>query len=213
MPRSFSALRDILWPAGSSFASRSFGSHMRDPRMLVRAGLGLLLAANLVAAAFAFHLIGVSPEALNLQLANSRAQLPAAQLMLKRSRLLTSNIDKGKTESENFLATYFSNRRYTFSTIINDINEAAKTAGMTRKEAQFNSPDPIEGTDDLEMLSVSVNFEGGYPQLVRLVNLLDRSPHFLIIESLQIASPPKGEIYNVTFKLNAFIRDMPGGAL
>jgi hypothetical protein len=180
--------------------------------MLVRAGLGLLLAANLVAAAFAFHLIGVSPEALNLQLASSRAQLPAAQLLLKRSRLLTANIDKGKTESENFLTTYFSNRRYTFSTIINEINEAAKTTGMTRKEATFNSLDPIEGTDDLEMLSVSVNFEGGYPQLVRLVNLLDRSPHFLIIESLQIASPPKGEIYNVTFKLNAFVRDMPGGA-
>jgi Type II secretion system (T2SS), protein M subtype b len=201
----------MLWPAGTS--SRSFGSHLRDPRMLVRAGLGLLLAANLIAAAFAFHLIGVSPEALNLQLANSRAQLPAAQLMLKRSRLLTSNIGKGKTESENFLATYFSNRRYTFSTIINEITEVAKTSGMTRKETTFNSPDPIEGTDDLEMLSISVNFEGGYPQLVKLVNLLDRSPHFLIIESLQIASPPKGEIYNVTFKLNTFIRDMPGGAL
>src|SRR5258708_694928 len=116
MPRSFSALRDIVWPA-----SGPFGSQMRDPRMLVRAGLGLLLAANLAAAAFAFHFIGVSPEALNLQLASSRAQLPAAQLVLKRSRLLTSNIDKGKTESERFLTTYFSNRRYTFSTIINEI--------------------------------------------------------------------------------------------
>ncbi len=178
--------------------------------MLVRAGLGLLLAANLVAAAFAFHLVGVSPEALNQQLAIARAQLPAAQLMLKRSRLLTANIDKGKTESENFLATYFTNRRYTYSTIINEINEAAKTAGMTMKEATFASLDPIEGTDDLEMLTVSINFEGGYPQLVKLVNLIDRSPRFLIIESLQIASPPKGEIYNVTFKLNAFVRDTPG---
>lgn len=205
MPRSFSALGGFLRPG-------FFGVFLRDTRMLIRAGIGLLLAANLVAAAFAFHLIGVSPEALNLQLSNARAQLPAAQLMLKRSRLLTSNIGKGKTESESFLSSYFSNRRYTFSTIIDSINDAAKTAGMTRKEATFNSLDPIEGTDDLEMLSVSVNFEGGYPQLVKLVNLLDRSPHFLIIESLQIASPPKGEIYNVTFKLNAFVRDRPGAA-
>jgi Tfp pilus assembly protein PilO len=187
------------------------GFQLRDPRVLVRLALGILLAANLVAAAFAFHLIGPSPEALNQQLAASRAQLPAAQLMLKRSRLLTSNIDKGKAESERFLATYFSNRRYTFSTIISAINDAAKSAGMTRKEATFASLDPIEGTDDLEMLTVSVNFEGGYPQLVKLVNLLDRSPRFLIIESLQVASPPKGDIYNVTFKLNAFVRDVPGG--
>jgi hypothetical protein len=81
------------------------------------------------------------------------------------------------------------------------------------KEATFASLDPIEGTDDLEMLTVSINFEGGYAQLVKLVNLIDRSPKFLIIESLQIASPPKGEIYSVTIKMNAFVRDMPGGAL
>ena len=35
----------------------------KDPRILVRTGLGVLLAANLVAAAFAFHIVGSSPEA------------------------------------------------------------------------------------------------------------------------------------------------------
>jgi Tfp pilus assembly protein PilO len=203
MPRSFN-LRGITLPTAGS---------LKEPRMLVRAGLGVLLAANLVAAALAFHLIGVSPEALNQQLVDARAQLQAGQIRLKRSRLLTANIDKGKAESESFLATYFTNRRYTYSTIVSAINQAAKTAGMTMKEATFASLDPIEGTDDLEMLTVSVNFEGGYGQLVKLVNLLDRSPRFLVIESLQIAAPPKGEIYSVTFKLNSFVRDEPGGAL
>jgi Tfp pilus assembly protein PilO len=197
MPRSFS-VPAISW---------------KEPRVLVRTGLGLLLVANLVAAAFAFHLIGVSPQALNQQLSAAQSQLQAEQLRLKRSRLLTANIDKGKAESENFLASYFTNRRYTYSTIVSEINQDAKTAGMTQKEASFASLDPIEGTEDLDMLTVSVNFEGGYAQLVKLVNLIDRSPRFLIIESLQIASPPKGEIYNVTFKLNAFVKDTPGGTL
>ncbi|HTA47481.1 MAG TPA: GspMb/PilO family protein [Bryobacteraceae bacterium] len=186
---------------------------LKEPRTLVRIGLGLLLAANLVAAAFAFHLIGSSPQALKQELAAARAQSQAEQTRLKRSRLLTSNIDKGKSESERFLANYFTSRRYTYSTIVNEINQAAKTAGMTMKEATFAALDPIQGSDDLSMLTLSVNFEGGYPQLVKLVNLLDRSSKFIIIESLQIAAPPKGEIYSVTFKLNAFVRDMPGGAL
>lgn len=186
---------------------------LKEPRTLVRMGLGLLLAANLVAAAFAFHLIGSSPQALRQDLAAARSQLMASQSRLKRSRLLTSNIDKGKNESERFLATYFTSRRYTYSTIVNEINQAAKTAGMTMKEATFAALDPIQGSDDLSMLTLSVNFEGGYAQLVKLVNLLDRSPKFIIIESLQIAAPPKGETYSVTFKLNAFVRDMPGGAL
>ena len=190
----------------------ALGSSIKDVRVLVRAALGILLAANLIAAAIAFHLIGVSPEALNQQLMIARSQLQAGQARLTRSRLLTTNIDKGKTESENFLATYFTNRRFTYSTIVNEINQDAKTAGMNMKEATFASLDPIEGTDDLEMLTVSINFEGGYSQLVKLVNLIDRSPKFLIIESLQIASPPKGETYSVTIKMNAFVRDMPGGA-
>ena len=55
-----------------------------------------------------------------------------------------------------------------------------------------------------------MNFEGGYPQLVKLVNLLDRSPRFLIIESLQIARRQRARSDSVTFKLNAFVRDKPG---
>lgn len=200
MPRSFSV------PSIS-------GISLKEPQALLRVGLGLLLVANLVAAAFAYHLVGASPAALNQRLALARTQLQAEQARLRRSRMLTSNIDKGKSESEHFLTTYFSNRRYTYSTIVNEVNQIAKTAGMTMKEATFASLDPIQGSDDLSMLTLSVNFEGGYPQLVKLVNLLDRSPKFIIIESLQIAAPPKGDTYSVTFKLNSFVRDTPGGVL
>ncbi len=200
MPRSFS-LPAIRIPS------------LKDSQVLVRAGLGILLVANLVAAAFAFHLIGASPPALKEQLAIARTQLQAEQTKLKRSRLLTANVDKGKSESERFLATYFTTRRYTYSTIVTEISQAAKAAGMNMKEATLASLDPILGSDDLDMLTISVNFEGGYPQLVKLVNLLDRSPRFIIIESLQIAAPPKGEVYTVTFKLDSFVRDTPGGAL
>lgn len=186
---------------------------LRDPQTLVRAGLGMLVFANLVAAAFAFHLIGASPETLREQLTSARAQLLADQTKLKKTRALTANVDKGKSESENFLATYFTPRRYTYSTIVSEISQAAKTAGMNMKDATLNSLDPIKGSDDLEMLTISVNFEGGYPQLIKLVNQIDRSPRFIIIESLQIAAPPKGEIYTVQFKLDSFVRDTPGGPL
>src|ERR1700704_2059968 len=75
---------------------------MREPKFLVRAALGLLLAANLFAAAFAFHVIGDSPEALNQQLAGAIAEKQRAQATLTRSRALTGSIDKGKGEGERF---------------------------------------------------------------------------------------------------------------
>ena len=95
----------------------------------MRLGLGLLLLANLIAAAFAFHLVGPSPQALDQQLAASRAQLQAAQLRLKRSRMLAANIQKGKTEGDRFLAANFTDRRYTYSTIISEITRYGHHAG------------------------------------------------------------------------------------
>jgi type IV pilus assembly protein PilO len=185
---------------------------LKEPKALVRAGLGLLLIANLVAAMFAFHLFGASPEALNQQLASARVQLQASQMRLNRSRVLTANIDKGRTESETFLATYLTSRRHTYSTIIGDITDMAKTAGMKMQETTIAALDPIEGSDDLDMMTISVNFEGSPAQLVKLVNLIDRSPRFLIIESMQAAPQPKGDV-NVNLKLNVFVREDTGGPL
>jgi Tfp pilus assembly protein PilO len=196
MPRNFN-LRGIL-PKGDGW---------KDPRFLVRVVLGLLLVANLAAAGIAFNLFGPSPEALDAQLMSARARLQADQTRLMRSRLLSSNIGKGKTDGDTFLTSYFTTRRRTYSTIISEITEIAKGAGMKAQEWTIAPLDPIEGSDDLSMMTVAVNFEGGYAQLVKFANALDRSPRFLIIESMQATPQPKGDILTVTLKLNAFIKD------
>jgi type IV pilus assembly protein PilO len=194
-----------------SLAFTSFDS-LKEPKSLVRGGLGILLLANLAAAMFAFHIVGSSPEALVQQLATARAQLQAGQMRLNRSRLLTANIGRGKTESDTFLATYLTSRRHTYSTIISDITEMARTAGMKMQETTIAPLDPIEGSDDLDMMTISVNFEGSSAQLVKLVNLIDRSPRFLIIESMQAAPQPKGDV-DVNLKLNVFVKDDSGAPL
>jgi Tfp pilus assembly protein PilO len=203
MPRDFK-LSGIRMPSGAAW---------KDPTLFVRLGLGVLLVANLAVAAWAFNLFGSSPEALNQELLAARSRLQAEQARLNRSRFLTSNIGKGKSESETFLASYFTTRRHTYSTIISELTDIAKTAGMKTQEWTIAPLDPIEGSDDLSMMTVSVNFEGGYPQLVKFVNLLDRSPRFLIIESMQTTPQPKGDLLSVNVKLNAFIKESEDGAL
>jgi type IV pilus assembly protein PilO len=84
---------------------------------------------------------------------------------------------------------------------------------MNMKEATLAAIDPIEGSDDLGMMSLSVNFEGGYAQLIKFVNMLDRSPRFLIIESMNASPQPKGDVLSGTLKLNTLVKDDTGGAL
>jgi Tfp pilus assembly protein PilO len=207
MPRSFN-FRALSLPSQFRHAAA-----WKEPQVVVRIALGVLLAANLVAAGFAFNVFGSSPQALNQSLVAANAKLQADQARLTRSRLITSNIGRGKTESETFLASYLTSRRHTYSTIISEITETAKSAGMKTQEWTLALPDPIEGSEDLSMITISINFEGGYAQFVKFVNLLDRSPRFLIIESMQAAPQPKGDVLNTNLKLRAFVKEDPAGEL
>lgn len=185
---------------------------LREPKNLVRAGLGILVLANLVAASFAFHLFGTSPEAVSAELIAATMRQQGDQARLNRSRLLTGNIDKGRSQSETFLASYMTGRRHTYSTIIGEVTELSKASGMKMKEATIAPLEPIEGSDDLDMMTVSANFEGTYGQLVKFINSLDRSPRFLIIDSMQAAPQATGEQLSVNIKLAAFVKDDTGAA-
>jgi type IV pilus assembly protein PilO len=207
MPRSFR----IAFPSGSQLSSKTLSS-IRDPRVLIRTGLGLLLVANLVAAGYAFNLFTPSPEILNRRLLAAQSELQAGQARLVRSRALAANIGKGKSDGDTFLATYFTTRRRTFSTIIQEIRDTATTSGMKTQEGTIGL-DPIKGTDDLSMMTLSINFEGSFAQLVKFVNLIDRSPRFIIIESMQAAPQPKGDVVNTNLKMHVFVKDDPNGAL
>jgi type IV pilus assembly protein PilO len=182
-------------------------SSLRDPKIVVRTALGLLLAANLIAAGFALHWFDQSPEALERKLMSEVAQRQVEQARLARSRVLTANINRGKLEGESFLASYMTSRRVTYSTIVGELIETAKTAGMQKPGATISPLDPIEGSQDLDVLSVSLNLEGTYPQLLRFVNLLDRSPRFLLIETLTVTPRAKSDILTVNVKLDTFVKD------
>lgn len=189
---------------------KNFKFSFTEPQSIVRLCLGVLLLANLVAAGFAFHIFDASPEALEQQLAGALSQRQAEQARLLKSRALTTNIDRGKTEGEKFLASYMTSWRVTYSTILGELTQTAQAAGMD-KPAGTTNLSPIPGSDDLDMMSITLNVEGKYSQLVKFINLLDRSPRFLIIEGLTVTPRAKSDILTVNVKLDTFVKDDKGG--
>jgi hypothetical protein len=182
----------------------------REPKVLVRLALGFLLAANLFALAIVLHVFDSSPEALNQQMAVALSQRQTEQAKLNRSRTLASSVDRGKTEGQGFLAGYMTSRRHTYSTIIGELTDIAKAAGM-QKEGATIGLDAIEGSDDLDMMSISLNLEGDYAQLMKFVNLLDRSRRFLIIETLTATPRSKSDTLVVNVKLDTFVQEDKDG--
>jgi Tfp pilus assembly protein PilO len=103
-------------------------------------------------------------------------------------------------------------RREAYSTIVSTLDDAAEKAQVQLRDRALNV-DPIEGSDTLSMLTVTQGLEGSYENLVKFLNLLDRSPRFVIIESLGAAPQQSGprqqntNLLNVQLKLDTFMKE------
>ena len=194
MPRSFK----LTLPANAK----------KDPRFIARTVLGVLLALNLIAAYMVISPVGGSAEELEAQIATLRDSLQRRQGALTKMRALVSKIEQGRTGGDQFLAQYFMDRRTSSSTILSELDLAAKSAGMRPRERSF-AYDPIEGSDTLSMMTVTANYEGTYGDLLQFVNKLDKSARFLILDTLTAAPQVSGPNLNVQIKFNTFVREAP----
>jgi|SRR5579863_740743 len=184
-------------------------ARMKDRRLRVRIALGALLAANLVAAVFAFHPWGGSAEDLALQMLDKQRDLAQQRQHLERTHSLVAKIEQAKVEGDKFLDECTIKRRTAFSTLIDEVNRMAVDSGIKPRDDSFNQ-EPVPGSDTLIQLTISKNFEGSYANLTKFVNMLDRSPRFLIIESMQ-ATPQASGVLGVNIHLDTFIRETPAG--
>jgi len=177
----------------------------KDPRLTARIVLGLLLAANLVAAAAVLRPWGGSPEDLQRQLAQLREDARRREESVGRLRTLVQTVEKTRTESDQFLGKYFLDSQIAYSTVLDELRVLAEKAGVKARDHSYNS-EPIEGSDTLAVVTITGNYDGTYADLVKFVNALDRSPRFLTIERLQAAPLQSQGALSISLRINVYVR-------
>jgi len=172
----------------------------------MRALIAVLVAVNLAAAVMAFKPFGGSASDLEKRAAELSDQLAAAQAREAITGRLVEKVQGARRDGDRFLAKYVVDRREASSVLNEELFRMAQEAGV--KPGQISTEyEAIEGSDTLQMLNIQAAFEGTYQNLTRLVNLIDRSPRFLMIESIQAAAPQgKTAEMGVQFKIHTFAR-------
>jgi hypothetical protein len=188
MPRNFN-----VWPPN-------------NPRALIRLGLGALAVANLVALYFVIRPPGGSTQELAQQALDMHSAIRQQQGVLDRTRLLASKIESGRGEGDKFMGNYFLPRRTAYSTIMAELNDLAGQSKITPRDSAY-ALDAVDGSDTLDMMQISANLEGLYPDVIRFINLLDKSDRLLIIESLNATPQQSGGRVNVALKLDTFVQE------
>jgi type IV pilus assembly protein PilO len=179
--------------------------NLRGPQSVMRAVLGVLVAANLVAAAFVLFPPGGSAEDLERERITLDAQLRAARARVDLTRLHASAVERGRKEGDDFLTKYFLTSRTAFSTLLSELDAAAKPTKLKPRDNAY-ALEPIEGSDTLSMMSITAAYEGTYQDLLHFVNEIDKSNGMLIIESLSAAPQANSDTLSVSMKLNTFVR-------
>ena len=98
-------------------------------------------------------------------------------------------------------------RRSAFSQLLGALNEAARYAEVEIRETNYQA-DEVEGNASYGMVSISANFRGRYENLVKFLNLLDRSDAFLIVERLGAAPREDTGELQITMRIDTFVRNV-----
>jgi hypothetical protein len=134
------------------------------------------------------------------------------QARVAASQKLVEKVQTARQQGDQFLAKYFMDSRTTSSQIDEELLKDAKESGIRQLPTSYEH-EAIEGSDTLEMLSITEGLEGTYDSLTKFINLLDKSPRFLIVDGMQTAAPQQnGKLLSVQIKIHTFTRTGAGAA-
>jgi len=181
--------------------------NFRDPSSALRIVLGTLVLLNLVAAGLLVFPPGGSPEQMQTQLQSLQMEILKGKSQLQRTRTIAGKVDRGRNEGDQFMDQYFLNSASTYSTIVSELVNAAKRANIKFKEHSYIT-EPIEGSEDLTMMSITGAYEGSYADLLHYINEIDRTKRLLIIENLT-AQPQQGTggVLGVSIRFDTFVKE------
>lgn len=179
----------------------------RDPKFTARVILGVLLAANLIAAGLLEFPPGGSTDDLTRQMTVLQHDIVMKRAALEQTRQHALAVSQGREEGDKFIQEYFLPLRTASSTLSLELQRAAAAAKVKPKGNQF-SFQPIEGSDTLGMVDITANYEGAYGDILKLVHSIDQSPLLMIIESFNAAPQQDSKALSVSLKMEAFVRDI-----
>lgn len=190
---------------------------LKEPRIAMRAIIGALLLANLAMAVLAFKPFGGSADDLRKDQADLSAQLRKLKATLEKSKQHVGKIEIARSEGDDFMSKYILDKRAASAIMVEELSKVAKDSGVRVLPDTFGY-EGIEGSDNLQMMAVVAPFEGDYNGLTKLVNALEKSPRFWIIDEMSLNAPQQQnqkvangpQTLNVNLRLLAFVHDETG---
>lgn len=173
---------------------------MRDTRQKVKIALAVLLVIDIAAAALLYSPIIGSERARTEQL---RAMETAMRLKTKEVqplRGLPEKIVEARGQIDRFYKDRLPGQE---SSVLETMGKVANENGVKIGGVKYKLADDEQV--GLRALYIEADFTGGYLQLVRFVNAMERDKLFFLIDSVELGGEQNG-IVKLQLKLETYLR-------
>ena len=176
---------------------------LRGWKHVVRWTIVLVLVLDLVLIFLNWRSADSNPETQKQELQRREIQNGLFRADVGRATAIRSELAKVQGESADFFARELRETSTGYSSVIGDVGEISKRAGLSATGVTFRQRDV--GTRGVVEVVVVATVEGDYPSLVSFINGLERSDNFYVLDSLQLASSTGGNL-KMNLQLRTYFR-------
>ena len=177
------------------------------PALWLKIVLAILVVLNLGAIYLYFAPPGGSHRQLTEQDASIRHESGVRLEAANRLKVISQKVQLGGEQTSRFAKQYFIPNRMAFSVLVGELLRMSSAAGLQEGQRAY-SQEPIEGTDNLNLLTINANYSGSYDQLMNFLNQVDRSDQLLILDTLSATPMQQGSgSLNVTMRFLAVLKE------
>ncbi len=166
----------------------------------ILSGLAILVLAQLPV-----YFFWIRPEMEVDNKASQRLEAIQAEVVLKEKALLVlRNFDAGLTKSHTSFRDFAQKHLFAAdragSELLGDLEQISQEAGLLRNRVSYRFDDkPLFG---LQRIDFSIPVEGSYSSIRRFLNILEKRPQFILVDSIAMESDREGQGGGIRMELN-----------
>ncbi|MBW3671496.1 MAG: hypothetical protein KY432_07460 [Acidobacteria bacterium] len=172
-------------------------------------GLGVLLVINIVF--FVTYRVRYENRinALNSDLAIAREDLEETSERRREAQQLLASVDRTRDDLSRVYDQWWSTRPERLAPMIVELQTLARKSGLNPPARSYTWSEQRTGQTSAgaEALTVAFRVEGSYEAIRNLINLIEMSPHFIIIEEIGLMDTSDGgKKLGMTLRLKTLFR-------
>jgi Tfp pilus assembly protein PilO len=185
----------------------SWFSETSGPARWLRIALVSLALLNAIAIYLYILPPGGSRRDLVEQDSSIQRNIQIHRVSTERLKSVSAKVQLGGQQTEEFAQQYFLPNRTSFAVLVDELLRMSNASGLREGQRTY-SQEPIEGTDDLSLLSINASFQGNYADLMKFVNQVDHSKQLLILDTLTAVPQQQGSgVLNIVARFLAVERE------